>query len=312
MKAAQIQVYGDASVVTVVDTKKPLPKEGQVLVRVQAASLNPFDSLVRSGYLQENLPLDLPVTLGGDIAGVIAEVGLNVSDLTVGDTVYGQANVVAGNSGAFAEFAATNADQVAKVPVNISPQEAAALPLVGVSALQALTEHLDVQAGQRVFIHGGSGGIGTVAIQIAKYLGAHVITTTTGKGIDYVKNLGADEIIDYKTKDFATCLNGIDAAFDTVGGEDFTKILSTLKPQGKAVSMIASVKPEVTESLNVTAITQSTKVTTHALDALRQFIENGAVTAHIGATYSLDEIQEAFTRRETQSPIGKIAITIAN
>lgn len=312
MKAAQIHSYGDVSVIKVVDIEQPSLKDGQVLVKVQAASLNPFDTMVRAGYLQENMPLELPVTLGGDIAGVITEVGTGVSGLVVGDVVYGQANVVAGNSGALAEFAATSASQVAKAPTNISIEEAAALPLVGVSALQALTEHLEIQPGQRLFIHGGAGGIGTVAIQIAKHLGAHVITTASDEGVAYVKDLGADEVIDYKTEDFATRINGVDAAFDTVGGDDFTKIVNLVKPGGKAVSMIASVDPETAKNQNVAATTQSTQVTAQALDRLRQLVEDGAATAHVGATYALNDIQQAFTRRETQSPIGKIVINIAD
>lgn len=310
MKAAQITEYGDASVVHVVETDKPTPKAGQVLVEVHASSLNPFDTTVREGYMKDVIPLKFPVTLGADIAGIVTEVGDGVTGVVVGDKVYGQANVVAGNSGAFAEFAATAAEQVAKAPSNVDMQQAASLPLVGVSALQGLTEHLNVQSGQKIFIHGGAGGIGTVAIQIAKHLGAYVATTASGEGLEYVKKLGADEVIDYKTQDFTEVVRDYDAVFDLVGKDDFSKSLTVLKHGGIAVSLIAQPDEAKATQLGVTALNQGTKVTTAKLDALRELIESNVVTPHIAKTYSLDQISEAFTAREDGSVTGKIVIAI--
>lgn len=310
MKAAQIKEYGGPENVSIVDIDKPTLGEGQVLVEVHAASLNPFDTMIRSGAYKEMIPLDLPKTLGGDIAGVVVEVGAGVSDFTVGDQVYGQANAVAGNSGAFAEYAATKSSQVAVAPGNISLKEAASLPLVGVSALQALVEHMDVQSGQNVFIHGGAGGIGTVAIQIAKHLGAYVATTATGNGIDYAKQLGADEVIDYKEQDFTEILKDFDAAFDTVGGDDFTKSFHIVRPGGVAVSMIAEADQDQAAARGITAHTQSTQVTKEHLDALREFVEQGVVTAHIATSFKLEEIQQAFKERENGHITGKVILEI--
>src|SRR5690606_10107573 len=202
MKAAQINNYGDPSVVQIAEVDQPQLTEAQVLVEVHASSLNPFDTTVREGHMKDAIPLQFPATLGGDIAGVVVKAGTGVERLKPGDKVYGQANVVAGNSGAFAELAATKASQLAKMPSNLSFEQAAAMPLVGVSALQALSEHINLKAGQNIFIHGGAGGIGTIAIQIAKHIGAYVATTATGEGIDYVKKLGADQVIDFKSEDF--------------------------------------------------------------------------------------------------------------
>src|SRR5690348_7581682 len=156
MKAARIDEYGDASKVNVVEADKPTLSDGKVLVEVHASSLNPFDTTIREGYMKDAIPLELPVTLGGDFAGTVTELGNGVTDVTVGDSVYGQPNVVAGNSGAFAEFTVTKASEVAVMPSYVSFAEAASLPLVGVSALQALTRHIDLQPGQKLFIHGGA------------------------------------------------------------------------------------------------------------------------------------------------------------
>lgn len=308
MKAVQFSEYGDASVLKVVDVEKPIISEGQVLVEVDAVSLNPFDSKLRDGAMKDGIPLNLPITIGGDIAGVVSEVGSKVSGYTVGDKVYGQANAVAGNSGAFAEFAATKADQIALAPSNLTLQEAAALPLVGVSALQAIHDHLDVQPSQKVFIHGGGGGIGSVAIQIAKHLGAYVAATASGEDIEYVRSLGADEVIDYKSNDYAEVLSSYDIAFDTVG-DDFNKMLGILSAGGKAVSMIASADEARTKELGVTALTQGTHVTTEKLDALRELVESGVVNVRIGQTFPLDHIVEAFQARESGAK-GKIIVAV--
>lgn len=310
MKVAQINEYGDASVIKINDIEKPSLKPGQVLVEVFASSINPFDTSIRSGYMKEMIPLELPVTLGGDIAGVVAEVSEDVANLSVGDKVYGQANVVAGNSGAFAEFSATKASQIAKSPANTDFNESASLPLVGVSAVQALTEHIKLKQGQKIFIHGGAGGIGTVAIQIAKNIGAYVATTATGEGIDYVKDLGADEVIDYKTQDFSEILSEYDAVFDAVGGDDFNKSFTILKKDAVAVTMIAEPDEARAQELGITVVRQSTHVTTDHLVVLAKLVEEGVVTPHVDAVFSLSEIQKAFELRESGAVKGKVVIEI--
>jgi NADPH:quinone reductase-like Zn-dependent oxidoreductase len=309
MKAAQISQYGDPSVVKINEADQPTPGAGQVVVEVHASSLNPFDTSVRAGYMKDMIPLKFPATLGGDIAGVVQAVGEGVTGFKVGDHVYGQANIVAGNSGAWAEFAATAAGQVALAPKNLNFAEAASLALVGVSALQALVHHLGLKSGQKLFVHGGSGGIGTVAIQLAKHLGAHVATTATGDGLALTRQLGADEIIDYKTQDFTAAVQHYDAAFNNVAA-DATKTLDTVKRGGTVVSMTGQFDDARAKELGVTAIAQHTQVTTAALDELRGLIESGAITPHIDQTFPLDRIVEALQARESNPVKGKIAITI--
>jgi NADPH:quinone reductase-like Zn-dependent oxidoreductase len=311
MKAAQISEYGDASVVQINEVPQPQPTAEQVLVQVHAASLNPFDTMVRSGALKDSMPLPLPMTLGGDIAGTVVAVGADVTGFAVGDQVFGQAIVVAGNSGAFAEFAATKATQIAIMPKGYAFTEVAALPLVGSSAVQALVHHLGLQAGQKLFIHGGAGGIGSLAIQIAKHIGAYVATTATGDNIAFVRQLGADEVIDYATEDFAQTLHDYDAVFDTVGGQDFAKALTILKPGGVAVSMIAQPDQAQAQQLGVKAMMQSTQVTTEILTELRELVESGVVGPQVSQVFPLEEIQQAFTAREHGSGRGKIVIKIA-
>lgn len=309
MKAAQISSYGDASVVAVNDIEKPTPKEGQVLVEVHAASLNPFDSKLRFGYMKDFIPLHFPFTLGGDIAGVVTEITDGTSGFAVGDRVYGQAAGVAGNSGAFAEFTAVKTKSIAKSPKNLDFTEIAALPLVGSSAVQALMHHINLQQGQKLFIHGGAGGIGSVAIQIAKHIGAYVGVTATGEGVEVAKNLGADEVIDYKTNDFSEMLSGYDAVFDTVGGEDFVKAFAILKQSGVAVSMGGSHDEAKAVELGITAVNQSTKVTTETLNTLTELVENGIVTPNVNKVFPLDQTKEAFETLEAGG-VGKVVLQI--
>jgi NADPH:quinone reductase-like Zn-dependent oxidoreductase len=307
MKAAQMSEYGSVNVIQLVDIEVPVAGDGQVVIEAYASSINPIETIVREGHMKL---ASLPATLGGDIAGVITEVGAGVSAFAAGDKVYGQASALGGNSGAFAEFAATAAAQIAKMPVNVSFEEAASLPLVGVSALQALTQHIGLHEDQKLFIHGGAGGIGSIAIQIAKNIGAYVATTATGDGVDFVRGLGADEVIDYKTQQFADVLADYDAVFDTVGGEDTTKAVAVLKQGGILVSMVAEADPTAVAGRGVTAIRQLTHVTTEMLTWLAALIESDVVTPQVDATYPLDQIKEAFTARESGAVRGKVVVKI--
>lgn len=311
MKAAQINQYGDATTVKVQEIDKPAASEGQILVEVHASSINPFDIAVRSGYVKDRIPLELPVTLGGDFAGVVTAVGPGVMQLAAGDRIYGQAAAVAGNSGAFAEFAVTKLSQAAKMPANLDFNQAASLPLVGVSAYQALYEHLKLAAGRKILITGGAGGIGSIAVQIAKHLGAMVITTARGKsGAALAKELGADDVIDTASQDLSGLPKDFDAVFDTVGGNNFNGTLRLLKPGGTAVSMIAQPDAALAKELDVTAMVQQTKVDTVKLDALRQLVESGIVQPQVGQVFPLDKITEAFQAKESGRVNGKIVVQV--
>lgn len=310
MKAAQINEYGAKDVlVFTADAPKPSIEANQVLVAVKAAGVNPFDWKVREGYMQQNSPLTFPATLGGDFAGVIAEVGADVTGLSVGDEVFGQANALSGQ-GSYAEFTPAKADSVAPKPKTLDFATSAALPLVGVSAYQALVEHMKLQKGQRVLIHGGAGGIGSIAIQLAKHLGAYVATTVAADDIDFAKSLGADETIDYKSQDFAAVLKDFDAVYDTVGGETYTKSFSILKPSGVIVSMLEQPDEMLQKERGVTAIAQFTRVTTERLEQLAGLVDEGSVKPLIDKTFPLENAAEALGSIQEGAHRGKVVIVV--
>jgi NADPH:quinone reductase-like Zn-dependent oxidoreductase len=310
MKAAQIKEYGSVENIEVVDIDVPVPDAGQVQVEVYAASLNPFDTSVREGHARQMAELTMPATLGGDIAGVVSALGEGVTAFKVGDKVYGSSQALAGNSGALAEYSVTGADSLAIAPLNVTMAEAAALPLVGVSALQAISEHLELASGKKLFIQGGSGGIGTVAIQIAKNLGAYVAASTKGAQVDYVKGFGADEVVNVDSQDYSTVLKDYDAELVLVRGEDWDKLLTVLKPGGVAVSLVGPADEALTSAHNVTVYAQGTNTNTTWLDQLRGLVEGGVVTPQVAHTYTLDQVQEAFATREGGGVSGKVVVQI--
>lgn len=311
MKAAQINTYGGNEVLEINENaSKPTLAQGQVLVEVHAVSLNPVDRAIRAGYLKEMVPLSFPATLGGDFSGVVAEVGEAVSDFKVGDPVYGQAILLNGGSGSLAQFVAANAANTARKPQNVSYIEAAALPLAGVSALQALEEHIKLEKGQKILIHGGAGGIGTIAIQLAQSLGGYVATTVRTDDKNYVKELGADQVIDYQNEAFEEMLKEFDAVLDTVGGETTNKSFKVLKKGGILVSMLGQPDPELVEKYGVTAIGQSTNTNTQHLNRLAELIDSGKIKVELDKVFPLEQVQEAFKHLEQGHPRGKVVVKI--
>jgi alcohol dehydrogenase len=310
MEAAQISEYGTAEVIKVnTEAKKPAAGEGQVLVGVRAASVNPFDNIVRQGHARAMKELDFPATLGGDFAGVVVELGDAAQGFSVGDEVYGQANALSGH-GSFAEFVPVNTSSAATKPKTADFVMSAAAPLTGVSAYQAIVETLEVQNGQKILIHGGAGGIGSLAIQLAKHLGAYVATTAAADDLDFVKELGADEAIDYKTQDFFTLLQGYDAVFDTVGGETYSKSFSVLKEGGKIVSMKEQPNEELAKEKGIAATYQFTQVNTERLNKLAELIDGGVITVHIDRVFELGEVSEAMAYLESGQHRGKVVVKV--
>ncbi len=310
MKAAQIKEYGGKDAVQVTtDVGKPQAAKGQLLVQVHAAAVNPFDITVREGHARQIAELDFPATLGGDFAGVVVEIGDGVDGFKKGEAVYGQASPLSGH-GSFAEYTPVKASQLAAKPENLDFIEAAALPLAGVSAYQALVDHVNLKTGQKILIHGGAGGIGSLAVQIAKHLGAYVATTVSTDDINFVKKLGVDEVIDYKKQDFASIIKDYDAVFDTVGGETNTKSYSVLKPGGKLVSMKGKADDDLAAKYHVEYTAQFTRVTTERLNALAKLVDSGAVTPVIDKIFPLDYAAEALEYLKTGKHEGKVVIQI--
>jgi NADPH:quinone reductase-like Zn-dependent oxidoreductase len=310
MKAVQIKQYGGTEAIEIAeDITNPAAQSGQVVVEVRAASLNRIDTIIRSGYMDQMMPLNFPSTLGGDFAGVVTEIGEGVTGLNVGDEVYGQAGALMGGTGSLAEYAAAPNGKAAKKPATIDMTIAASLPLVGASAIQGIEEHADIQRGQKILIHGGAGGIGSLAIQLAKLRGAYVATTVATDDLEFAKSLGADEVIDYKTQDFTTISKEYDAVFATAQ-PSLNDSVKVLKKGGILVSMVGAVDETLTREHEVTVIPQMTQVSTEQLTRLAQLIDSGEVKPQVDKVFTLDQIKEAFDYFEQQNPRGKVVVTI--
>jgi len=312
MKSVQIKGYGGSEVVEINRNAPPLndPSMGMVLVKVKTAGINPADWKIREGYMQKMIPLQFPSTMGMDFSGVIEKVGNSVPDLKRGDEVYGQAGVVNGGSGAFAEMALAKGDSMAHKPKTLTHQEAAALPLAGVSAWQALVETIKLTKGQKILIHGGGGGIGSIAIQLAKHLGAYVATTVSTSDKQFAKELGAVEVIDYKTQTFEDLLHDYDAVLDTVGGETYTRSFKILKKGGMIVSMLEQSNQELMSRFGVKAISQFTQVNRGRLTRLAQWVDQNNIRVNIDKTFPLEEAAKALDYQKNVHPRGKVVLAI--
>lgn len=309
MKAAQISDYGGKEVLQIKEVPKPVPGEDQVLVEVHAAATNPFDYKVREGIYKQWVKLRLPATLGGDVSGVVVEVGKGVSSFKVGQEVFGQAGAASGE-GSYAEFTPVRTTQLALKPDTIDFVEAAALPLASCSAYQALVDTMNLKPGQKILIHGGGGGIGSMAIQIAKDIGAYIATTASSKDAEYVKSLGADEAIDYETQQFNEVIKDYDAVFDTVGGETNAKSYMVLKPGGILVSMVEEVNDDLAHKHDIKYVHQSTQVTEKRLAAITKLINAGKLKINVDKIYSLGLAAEALEYLKVGHPKGKVVITV--
>jgi alcohol dehydrogenase len=312
MKAAQFNKYGGLEVIEI-NQNTPIPslEQGQILVECHATSINPVDSFIRAGYMQNMFPLNLPSTIAGDFAGKVKEVGSGVADISVGEDVFGFAPVIVGGSGAAAEFVAANAVMATAKPAKTSFSEAAAVPLAGVSAVQAIRNEMRAEAGQKILIHGGAGGIGSFAIPYAKHLGCYVATTVRGSQKEFAKKLGADTIIDFETEQFDKILKDYDAVLDNVGGDVYKRSFQILKKGGIAVSMVQNPpNQELMSKFDVRSVGMFTQVSRELLSILSELIDKGVVTIHIDKEFPLEKTREAYTYFENGHPMGKVVIRV--
>src|SRR6266436_872467 len=252
MKAFILDRYGSADRVRAGDMPDPELREDDVLVQVHAAAVNLLDSKIRNGEFKLILPYRLPLILGNDVAGVVVRVGSRARRFKPGDQVY--ARPPQDRIGSFAELISMNENAVAIMPKKLTMEEAASIPLVGLTAWQALIERANLKKGQKVLIHAGSGGVGTFAIQLAKHLGAIVATTTSTANLDLVKSLGADIVIDYRKDDFEKLLHDYDVVLNSLGGETLEKSLRVLKPGGKLISISGPPDPDFAKDMGASWI----------------------------------------------------------
>lgn len=242
MKSFLIDRYKKGGALRLGEIPEPELRANDVLVEIRAASVNLLDNKIRDGEFKLILPYRLPLVLGNDVAGVVVRAGANVRKFKPGDEVYARPHQA--RIGTFAEYIAIDEADVAMKPNNLTMEEAASLPLVALTAWQVLVERANVQKGQKVLIHAGSGGVGTIAIQLAKHLGAYVATTTSTANVDLVKSLGADVVVDYKKEDFEKVLHGYDVVMNSLGKDTLEKSIAVLKPGGKLISISGPPDPD--------------------------------------------------------------------
>jgi len=305
MKAIEIKAYGNMDVVNYVDVERPEPAADEILVRVQYAGVNPVDWKIRNG-LGERLGLKLPIRLGGEITGIVETLGANVKNFNMGDEVYGLIS-----SGGFAEFALAKSTDIALKPKNISFEQAAAIPLGALTAWQAIFNLANLTSGQKILITGASGGVGSLAVQLAKAKGAHVIGMASGSNEDFVRNLGADEFIDYTLQNFVDFVKDVDVVFDTVGGDTFSKSFNTLKKGGFLVTAVEFPTEEKAQEFGVKAARVFCKPNVQELNEITQLVDDGKLKANVSVVFPLAKIKEALQLSEERHTRGKIVLQIA-
>ena len=309
MKAVRIHQYGDRTALKFEDAPMPSINGDDVLVRTVAASVNPVDWKIRAGYLKEMIHYSMPLTLGWDVSGVITELGDKVTDFKVGDSVYSRPDI--NRDGTYAEYVAIRASEIALKPASITHSEAASLPLAGITAWEVLITVAQICEGQKVLIHAGSGGVGSLAIQLAKSRGAYVIATTSAKNSELVASLGADEVIDYTTQDFTEVVKDIDVVFDTLGGDIQTASWSVLKSGGILVSIVSPPSEEKAKELGVKSAFVFIQPSAYILEQLGQLVDQGKMRPIIGAEFTLEDIDKAHELSESGRAVGKIVLSVS-
>lgn len=309
MKAIIMNQYGESEELVETELSKPEINPDQVLIEMHATAINPIDWVMRSGYMAESMPVEFPFILGWDAAGVIAEVGQDVTQFKVGDEVFARP---ATENGTYAEYIAVEEDLVALKPNNISFNEAASVPLAGLTAWQCLVDFGQIQAGDKVLIHAGSGGVGSLAIQIAKSFGAYVLSTASGKNEAFLKELGVDEFINYETTDFVDVAKDLDLVVDTMGGEILEKSLSVVKDGGRLVSISGEPNAEKAKEREITVKSLWLNPNGKQLAELGELIEKGEVKPYIGHTFpfTAQGLRDAHDLSATRHAKGKIVIEI--
>ena len=318
MKAMILKSFGGPDSFELSDVPKPVPQAGQVLVRVHATSINPLDYQVRRGDYPDLVPL--PAITGHDVSGVVEAIGPGVSAFAPGDEVWYTPQIFDGQ-GSYAEYHVAAESIIARKPASLSHLEAASLSLVGGTVWEALTVRAVLRVGESILIHGGAGGVGHVAIQVAKAMGARVFTTVREANAEFVRSLGADVVIDYTQEDYVEAImretagHGVDVVFDTIGGDTLSRSADALAQLGRVVSIVDIAQPQNLVQAwgkNANYHFVFTRQNRGKLDELSALVERGQLRPHVGAVYSLADIPLAHARLESANNglLGKIAIAV--
>jgi NADPH:quinone reductase-like Zn-dependent oxidoreductase len=308
MKAARVLHFGPPSVIENDDLPRPEPAAGQLLVRVKAAGVGPWDALVREGKSELHQPL--PLILGSELSGIIEAIGAEVSGFKTGDEVYGATNDQF--TGAYAEYALPSAKMMAQKPNTLSFIQAASAPVVSVTAWQMLFDYAQVTAGQTVLIHGAAGNVGAYAVQLANQASLHVVATTASEDREYVRSLGAEKVVDYQTERFEESVTGVDVVLDTVGGDTQQRSFRVLKPGGILVSSVSPVPEATQKRYGIRAAFFYVDVTTARLNKVTELFDSGKLVTDVGTVLPLEEARVAHEMLGgAPHKRGKIVLSIA-
>jgi NADPH:quinone reductase-like Zn-dependent oxidoreductase len=308
MKAAYFDQFGGPDVLKYGDLPDPVAAPGEVLVDVMAASVNAADWKFRAGQYPNSGQTKFPAIPGRDFSGMVSALGSGVDDLKIGDAVFGVLD--AGREGTYCEKIAIKSAIVGRKPEGLSHINAAALALTGLTAVNSVADVLKLQRGETILIQGGAGGVASFAIQLAKHLGARVITTTSATNVDYVRSLGADEVIDYNKQDFTKAVSGVDAVFETVGGDVAEKSFAVLKPGGRAAFIGSGMQAPKPTRGDVTALRPPVARARAAMDRIAQLITSGAVRPPEVKLYTLSQAADAHRLSESRHFRGKLILKV--
>lgn len=309
MKAVRVHEYGGPEVLRYEDAPRPLPGAGEVLVRVHAAALNPLDWKIRAGYVKNWLRYNLPMIPGWDFSGVVESVGPDAGTWKQGDEVYGRPEIA--RDGAYAEYIAVRASEIAFKPKSIDHVHAAAIPLCGLTAWQALFDTADLRAGQRILIHAAAGGVGAFAVQFAKWKGAWVAGTASGRNQVFLRDLGVDQPVNYETTRFEDVVREVDVVIDAMAGETRERSWQTLKPGGILVTLLGQPPVEEGAAHGVRGAGVMVKPSAAQLTEIARLVDSGKLKVFLDAVFPLAEACKAQELSETGHVRGKIVLRVA-
>jgi NADPH:quinone reductase-like Zn-dependent oxidoreductase len=307
MKAIRIHAFGGPEVLKREDIPLPQPRDDEVLVRIQAAGVNPVDFKTREGKYQMIKQDDLPITLGRDFSGTVESCGTRVQGLSKGDAIFA---LLGRDRGAYAQYAIAKATEFTAKPCTLDHIHAAAVPLAALTAWQGLFDQGRLTAGQKVLIHGGAGGVGHMAVQLAKAMGAWVAATCSGQDVDFVREIGADKAIDYKKQRFEDEVSEIDLVYDLIGGETQTRSFAVLKQGGALISTLQKPDAAKAKEKDLRVAHYMAEANAAQLSKIARLIDDGKVRAVVSRTFELDEVADAQTFLENEHVSGKVVLTV--
>ncbi len=309
MKAVRIYSYGGLETMIYEDAPRPQLGEGEVLIRVRAAGVNPIDWKIRQGFLKEVFPYQMPLILGTDLSGVVEAVGAGVNTLQPGQDVYGVADMTL--SGSYAEYAVAKVEAIAPKPQSLDYNQAASVPIVAMTAYQALFEIGKLTAGQSVLIHAAAGGVGSFAVQFAKNKGIKAIGTASADNLEFVRDLGAEQVIDYKATQFENVVDGVDMVLDLIGGDTQERSWDVLKPGGILVSTASPPSKETAAEKGVRAEMMMVQPQVTMLEEIGAMFDRGEVKTFVDRVLPLSEAQQAHELSQSGHVRGKLVLQVA-